>query len=275
MAIRFSLAQHTVPDWSPAEMIYNAAHLGYDMVGIRMILQGIPGEADYDMVKQPRLVQLAQEALEQTGIRIHDIDLASIATGRPVAEYRPYLELARKLGCESVVSSIWTEDVGLYLNEFAKLCDIAAEYGLTVYLEFVTWASVHDLKTASNILDQVKRPNSKILLDSIHCYRSGVQAQEIGDYPLEWFDFMHLCDAPAPIPGNKEELIQTGRTQQLYPGEGAVDNRQILQHMSKDKVIGLEIPHDQRRNEYGAYEHARRCLESAKTYLRQTGILQN
>ena len=76
-------------------MIYNAAHLGYDMVGIRMILQGIPGEADYDMVKQPRLVQLAQEALEQTGIRIHDIDLASIATGRPVAEYRPYLELAR------------------------------------------------------------------------------------------------------------------------------------------------------------------------------------
>lgn len=55
MAIQFSLAQHTVPAWSPAEMIYNASHLGYDMVGIRMIRQGIAGETDYDMVKQPRL----------------------------------------------------------------------------------------------------------------------------------------------------------------------------------------------------------------------------
>lgn len=84
---------------------------------------------------------------------------------------------------------------------------------------------------------------------------------------------MHLCDAPAPIPGTREELIRTGRTERLYQGEGVIDNGEILQHMARNKVIGLEIPHDRRRNEYGAYEHARRCLESARTCLRKAGIL--
>lgn len=273
MTIKFSLAQHTVPEWSPEEMIYNACRIGYDMVGIRMIRQGIPGECDYDMVKHPYLAKRAKEALDDTGIQIHDIDLASIGYGRKVSDYAPYLELAQSLGVQGVVSSIWMEEREIYLEEFAKLCDLANSFHLNVYLEFVTWASVYSLRQAKDILDTVRRPNAKILVDSLHYYRSRVQPWELEQCPRQWLDFMHLRDGPMLIPDEKEELIRTGRTQRLYPGEGAADHLGILRNMMEDKVIGLEIPHDLRRKQYGAYEYARRCLEQSNEYLQKNRIM--
>lgn len=142
MKIQFSLAQHTVPFWSPPEMIYHAASIGYDMVGIRIIRQGIAGEGNFDLVNDSRLMELTQEARKETGIQIHDIDLAMIDRKRDAADYEPALAAAKELGVKGVIASIWTNQMEVYLDQFSRLCDLAARYHLAVYLEYVTWASI-------------------------------------------------------------------------------------------------------------------------------------
>ena len=62
-------------------------------------------------------------------------------------------------------------------------------------------------------------------------------------------------------------LIHTGRKERLYPGEGAIDLKAILEKLPEDIVRGIEVPHVQRLEEIGFEEHARRALQSAKQCL--------
>ncbi len=273
MKIQFSLAQHTVPFWSPPEMIYNAASIGYDMVGIRIIRQGIAEEGDFDLVNDSRLMELTKEALKETGIQIHDIDLAMIDRKRDVSDYEPALAAAKELGVRGVIASIWTNQMEVYLDQFSRLCDLAARYHLAVYLEYVTWASISNLQAAKAVLELVKKPNAKLLVDVLHHFRSQVTVEELEQCPEEWFELLHLCDAPMRIPDTQEELIETGRSKRLYVGEGAADIAGIARRMGRDAVFAIEIPHRRRMQELGAYEHAKRCLDTSKAYLREHSIL--
>jgi len=267
MKRKFSLAHLTVLQWTPSEMIYNAKLIGYDYVGIRSIYMGLPGEPNYDLSKRDRLYQLTKTALEEAGLKIHDIELAKIEKGRDVSYYEPAFEVAAELGVTDVISSIWTDDKDYYLDQFAKLCDLAKQYNLFVNLEFVTWAEVKNLKEAKEVIDTVNRTNSGYLIDTLHFYRSKVSLSELDDIPEEKFRMVHICDGPREIPTNKEDLAVTGREGRYYVGEGAIPIYDIVKKMGDDIVLSLELPNVQKVRDYGYTEHARRCLETARRYF--------
>ncbi|WP_434309216.1 sugar phosphate isomerase/epimerase family protein [Hominifimenecus sp. rT4P-3] len=267
MERKYSLAQHTVPLWRPPEMIYNAYQLGFDMVSIRGIAQGVPGEVYFDLVHDANLFHLTEKAMEETGISIHDMDLIAIREDTDIRSYEADLEAAAKLNVEGVVSSIWTPNTDKYTEKFAQLCDLAAIYGMTVNLEFVTWAEVTNLTGAKALLETVKKENARILVDTLHWHRSRVKLSDLEGCLPQWFDLVHVCDIAADMPPTKEELARTGRQERLYPGEGAADIRNIVGHIRKEAVIALEIPNRQRLEDFGAYEYARRCFETSKSYF--------
>ena len=266
----YSLAQHTVPQWRPPEMIYNAYQLGYDMVSIRAIAQGVAGEMFYDLGHDPHLFSLTKQAMEETGIPIHDIDLIAIRDNTEISAYEADLEAAARLNIKGVVCSVWTPDTGVYTEKFGRLCDLAAAYHLTVNLEFVTWAEVAGLKEARALLTAVNRDNARILVDTLHWHRSQVTLADLQECPMQWFDFIHVCDIGPELPDTKEELARTGRQERLYAGEGAAPIRSVVSHIREDAVIALESPNKQRLDELGAYDYARRCLETAKSYFAGT-----
>lgn len=267
MKRKFSLAHLTVLEWTPPEMIYNAKLIGYDYVGIRNIYMGLPGEPNYDLSKRGRLYQLTKTALEETGVKIHDIELAKIEKGRDVLSYESAFEVAAELGATDVISSIWTDDKDYYLDQFAKLCDMAKQYDLFVNLEFVTWAAVKNLKEAKEVINTVKRDNTGYLIDTLHFYRSKVSLSELDDIPKEKFRMVHICDGPGEIPTNKEDLVTVGREGRYYVGEGAIPIYDIVKKMGEDVVLSLELPNAQKVRDYGYTEHARRCLETARRYF--------
>ena len=269
MEIRYLLAQHTVPLWTPPEMVYNAKILGYDTVGIRGIRQQISGEGVWDLAGDRQLRELTRQAMAETGISIHDMDLAMIGADRRVEDYEPALEAAAELGIRGVVSSIWVDDSSFYLEQFARLCDLAADYQMVVHLEYVAWASVSTFCQAKGILEIVGKPNAKILVDTLHQFCSGKDADNLESVPGSWLELVHLCDAPKRILENREEQLPFGRTQRLYPGEGDADLKGVLQKFSEPVVCGLEIPHELRRSQLGACEYARRCLEKTKQWFRE------
>lgn len=263
---QFSLAYLTLFGCPPPEMTYIAGRAGYDFVSLRPIYMGLPNEPNFDLAANPQLLRQTRAALASTGVRLHDIELARIGDGIDPKKWLPPLTVGAELGARHVISSIWTEDRVFAAEVFEQLCDMAKPLGLTINLEFVTFASVKTLSAALDVLKASKRTNCGVLVDMLHFQRSRVQLTELASVPRQWFNFVHLCDAPAPIPTTTEELTRQAREERLYPGEGGIDVAGILQRIP-NVPCSIEAPHLARVKEQGFAEHAARCLEAAKKFV--------
>lgn len=263
---QFSLAHLTVLGCAPPEMTYIAARAGYDFVSYRMIFMGLPGEPNYDLTVNKELLRQTKTALNTTGMRLLDIELARISDGLDPTKYLPAMEMAAELGGKHVLSSVWTSDRTWAADCYGQVCDLAKPFGLTVDLEFVTFAGAKNLKDAVDVLRAAGRTNCGLMVDALHFSRSRVAVEELDSVPREWFHFAHLCDAPAEIPPTNDGLIRTAREERLYPGEGAIDIASIFNRMPP-VPYSIEIPHLARVKELGYAEHAFRCIQAARNYL--------
>lgn len=268
MEQKFSLAQLTVLNTSPPEIATIAANTGYDYFSMRQIYMGLPGEPDYDLSKNKPLLRETKKVMENTGIKLLDIELARIFDGMDLSKYEPAFQTAAELGGKYVLSSIWTPNRDYYLEKFAGLCDLANQYGLEVELEYVPIASVNNLKDTVDVLNTVNRSNSGIMIDIHHFHRAGDKVENLKKLPKEWFKFAHICDAPAQIPEDREEMTRILREARDYLGDGGIDIKSILDAMPA-MPYSIELPNISQVEKFGYEEHARLCLETAKTYLQK------
>jgi sugar phosphate isomerase/epimerase len=266
MRREYSLAHLTVLGCAPPEMTYLAARAGYDYVSIRPIYMGLPGEPNYALAEKPQMLRQTRSALRSTGIRVHDIELARIYDGLAPRSYAGAFEVAAELGAKAVLSSIWTDDRAFYIDKFAELCDLAAQYGLTVDLESVPVASVTDLAGALDVLRAVERPNAGLMIDTHHFHRARDDPAALDKVPREWFHFAQICDAPGEIPTRREQMIFIMREARLDLGAGGIPVADILSHIPP-VVYSIEQPNLERAKEMGYAEHAARALEAAKRYV--------
>ena len=192
--------------------------------------------------------------------------MARIADGVDPKSYVPALETAADLGARRVITSIWTPERSRAIDGLAEFCDLAKPFGLSISLEFVSWANIANLQDAISVCRAANRQNCGLLIDTLHFNRSRVKLEELDTVPRAWFHFAHVCDAPKEIPATNEGLIHTAREERLYPGEGAIDIAAIMNRLPV-MPYSLEIPHLARVKELGYAEHAWRCLETAKKYF--------
>lgn len=266
MAKEFSLAHLTVLGCSPPEMTYIAARAGYDFVSFRPIYMGLPGEPNYALAENKKMLRQTKAALTETGVKLLDIELARICDGINPKRYLPAMEVAAELGGRHVLSSIWTNDRNYYIESFAELCELAKPFGLTIELEFVPIASVSNLAGTLDVLRTAKQENAGLMIDIHHFHRSGDKVEDLDEVPREWFRYLHLCDAPGKIPTSREEVTHILREERLYLGEGGIDVASIVNRLP-EIPYSIELPHTKRVQELGYEEFARRCLLMAKNYL--------
>lgn len=264
----YSLVHLTNINCPPPQFIYTAAKAGYDAVSLRTIPLGLPGESPYNLAQNPQLMRETRQALSETGIRYTDTEIARIADNIDVKDHEPAMAAAAEMGVTHVLTNIWIQDKECYTEQFIRLCELAAQYGQDVNVEFVTWASVSNLRQTKELLLASGRKNVGIVVDTLHFYRSRVTLSELEDCPKEWFHYAHLCDCGSEIPTEVEALVHTGRAERLYPGEGAVPIQDIISHIpNQDIIYGLEVPHAGRLSELGFEEYARRVLKAAKACM--------
>lgn len=266
MAIGFSLAHLTVLSYSPPTMIKIAAKAGYDCVSLRTIYMGLPNEPNYDLSTNGELLKATRQALSETGLGVHDIELARINEETDPKKYLPALEIAAELGCRHVISSVWTPKRDFALDRFGKLCALAKPLGITVDLEFMVFSEVKTLDEAVDFLRIAGADNARILIDTLHFHTSGGTLEDLDRVPGELFGFIHLCDGPTEIPSTRERIIHTARCRRLYAGTGGIDIAGII-HKLPELVCSIELPNYIQVEIHGREEHARRCLETAKSYL--------
>lgn len=183
-------------------------------------------------------------------------------------QFQRALEVGAELGACAVLSSIWGGSRTEYIDRFGELCELARPLGLSVDLEYLPIAAVTNLAQAVDVLRSVAHANAGLMIDLHHFHRANDRPEDLDDLPREWFHFVHVCDAPGPMPDSRDEMVRTFREARLYPGEGGIGIAQILRHIPPC-VYSIELPNKERVEELGHAEHAFRCLETLKEFLRQ------
>jgi len=268
MKKQYSLAYLTVNGCAPPEMTYIAARTGYDFISLRLIPMGVPGEKPY-LPEDKEMISKTKAALNETGVKVLDLELARIDDDMDARTYLPAMEAAAELGAKHVISSAWTTaktDRNFIIDRYAEICDLAKTFGLTVNLEFPTFSSLTNLQETADIVLAADRSNGGILIDTLYFHYSRTSLDELEVLPREWLNFLHICDTSEEIPNSPDGMVHVARDERLYFGEGCIDFAAILNRLPP-MPYSIELPNIKCLKEYGYEEHARRCLETAKQYL--------
>ena len=262
---RYSLAHLTLINATPPELVYIAARAGYDAVSPRFIPMHVPGEFTRSPVDKLQ-VQATKTALATTGLEVLDVELARITEDVDPRSFERALELGGELGAERMIMSAWTntrDDRNFLIDVYSETCDLAAPYGLSVDLEFPSFSRLRTLDETLDIVRAADRPNGGILVDTLYLHLSRVDIGELLHVPSELFHFLHISDCLPGIADTREGMIQLARDARLYPGEGWIDFKGIIERMPPVDY-SIELPNKARIEELGYEEHARRCLQHAK-----------
>ena len=262
---RYSLGHLTLIDVPTPELIRIAARTGYDFASPRLICGGLPGP-DYSLSRNEELRRCTVRALAETGLRLHDIELARVADGVDPAGYEPDLAIGAELGAQHLISSIWTQDRPYAVDTFGRLCRLAAQYDLTVNLEWVPIAAVATMHDALAVIAEVNEPNARLMIDLHHVHRSRESLADLEQIPAGLLEFVQICDAPGEIPTDREEMTRIIREARCCLGEGGIDPGAMLRRLPP-LVYSMEVPSSAAVAALGPEGHARRCLEVARRYL--------
>ncbi len=250
------LAHLTALELAPAELIATAAAAGYDGVGLRLI--PVVGQA---FPHAPLDLPAIERAVKETGLRIYDVEVFRLGAETRVEDFEPMLEVSQRLGATELLVHGADPDASRLTDTFGGLCELSARYGLAANLEPMPWVDVSDMAKALRVIDKSK---GAVLIDAIHFFRGGNRLSELATVPRQRLRYMQLCDAHAEVPTNMQEMIRQARGDRLFPGEGGLDLRGLLEALPADLPISLEIPY---AKPMPALERVRRALAATKAML--------
>ncbi|QHE73297.1 sugar phosphate isomerase/epimerase family protein [Rhodococcus sp. WAY2] len=153
---------------------------------------------------------------------------------------------------------------------FAQICDIAAEAGMLVGIEFMPFRAVATLQDAMSVIDMAGRLNGGLVVDSYHFFRGGTCFEDLAAVPAERIITLQVTDLPWDPPADLLVETQTGR---LLPGEGELpllDWIRTVDATGANAPVGVEILSDTLRElsvdevARATYESTRRLLETAR-----------
>lgn len=262
---KYSLAHLTLLGCSTPELVYVAARAGYDAISPRLLSMGVEGECKSSLLSKSML-DATYNALRTTGISVYDIELLRITDNCDVSSYKRTLEAGAKLGAKNLITSVWTKDDNnrnYIIDTFAKLCELAKEYGFFVSLEYPSFSSLKNLDDVVDVIEASTQDNAGILIDTLYTHMSRTSIEDLKKLPSKYFKFMHICDVGHGIPDTKEAMVDIARSARLYPSEGCIDFKSIIEALPNVNY-SIELPNEYRVNELGYEEHARRALLASK-----------
>lgn len=262
----FSLAHLTVLGLPPPEMVRVAARTGYCSVGLRLIAvtDSTPG---YPLMHDPAMMRATKAALADTGVRVLDVEFVKITPEIDVPGLEAFVAAGAELGAGHVITAPYDPDLARLADRLGAVTELCARYGLRAVLEFFPWTVVPDLGAAVRVVEAAGRPETGILVDTLHFDRSGSRVEHLGGIPASRLPFVHVSDAPVQRSYTTEDLLHAGRAERLPPGEGGIDIRGILRHMPPGIPVALEVPMTAMSAAEGAEAVALRVRRAAERLL--------
>jgi len=237
-----SLAALGFLELAPPELIDVAAASGFSSVSLRT-WAAVPGGPEYPLLEGSSAGRETRARMDATGVGILQIELVALARGVAIDRYLPSLEGGAALGAERVVACGDDDDPAVLADRLATLCDVAADLGMSVDVEFMPFRPLATFQQALDLVDRVGRPNAHVMVDALHLYRSGGAAAAVAAAPSRRIGVCQLCDAPRVAPPY-EQLASEARERRLPPGSGELPLGDLVAALPVDTPLAAEVPNE-------------------------------
>lgn len=177
------------------------------------------------------------------------------------------LALLRELGVTRINAVCIDPDLHRCIDQIGALVDMATAAGVETTLEFLPVSVIGNLTTALSVVQQVGSPDLRLLIDTMHFFRSGSRITDLAGIDPDRIGYVQLCDVPI-FPANPDYMAEA-MFERLPPGSGELPLHDLLQVLPRNSVISLEVPRRaQIEAGMSARQWASRCVEAARDVLR-------
>ena len=227
------LAPTSLSRAAPLEFIDAATKAGYDGIGLRMFASpGVNYPVFHTIAGDAKLTAEVKSALKDSDMKLYDALSYYMQPEMDFDAMLPSLELAAELGADYALCIGDDPDWGRQVQNFARFCDHAAQYGLTASLEApVTQRQVNTIEKAVALITESGKQNAVICIDPFHYFRVGNKPEQLYGYDKRLFPYTQLDD------GLDNEPAPRGRT---APGEGLVPLDDILDALTPELPLSVE-----------------------------------
>lgn len=264
---RITLAAMTLLELPPPEVVGIAARAGYQGVGLRLV-PATPDAPHFPLVESLALRRETLARLRDTGLLVDDIEILRLKPDMSVAAFEPVFAVAQEFGAKQALIAGNDDDESRTIDNFAKVCELAARYGISPHLEFMPWTAVRELRQAQRIVQAANCDNGRILVDAFHFDRSGSRLQDLERVPPSLMQYAQLCDVIGPRPEDMDEILRQARDERRFPGDGFADLLGFLRALPPDITLSLEVP-TRKLVEQGVpgYDRARMAIDKTRELL--------
>lgn len=261
-----SLAYLTSHRCTPPEAVRVAAATGYQFVGLRL-WPNAPGAPQQFLIDRPDVLRETQAVMADTGVGIFDVEIIRIGDSFDPHTWDSLYDACAALKAKAILVAGDDTNEARLTENYARLCEVMAPYGLTADLEFMPWTAVKDANTALRVVQNAGMPaNAGILVDALHFGRSTTTLDDIRALPRQLLHYAQICDATAGTHFSTEDMIHTARCARLLPGEGNIDVRGLFAALPADLPVSVEVVHHEREKTADPTQWAATCLAASRPF---------
>ena len=206
--------------------------------------------AKMDAYLEDRSVEDLKTLFDAANLLPASINSIEFITFRPPDEYegivarcRELCRLAQALGCDKIVvvpsptpeGAAWDRIRDESVRVLRELSDVAAPHGVQLAFEFLgfSWCSVRTLARCWEIVEETRRDNVGLVIDTCHFYAGGSTLDSIEQVPPHKILIFHIND----VEDRPLETIEDAH--RLLPGEGVIPLDDILSRLRDTGFDGL------------------------------------
>lgn len=265
---RLGLDSQTVFGMPPTDHIRLAAELGLGSVSLAPM--PVPWKLDrfplWSLRDDPALVRETKAILRDTGIRVAAAEGFTIRPEADTSFRVSDFDLMAELGTEAATTVAMGAEPESALEQMTILADLAAERGMMFLFEFAPPHTFNTLASAHDAVRRIERDNARLLIDSMHLFRTGGSVADIRALPAGAIGYIQLSDAA--FTGDGGDYYLEASFERKIPGEGELPLVELLRALPSDLRVGLEVPMQAAlQASIDAGEPIARIVEGAKALL--------
>ena len=267
---RLGIEMLTVLGMPPVEYVKLAGELGCVSVstglsGLPLTMFGITDFAPYpewSLRDDPALRRETIAAMRDAGVKIGLGEGFRADTGIDVSEFAGDLDLMVELGAVRINAIGIEPDLPRCHDQLAKLAEMVTARGMLFTVEFCPGFAIDTLGKTLALIDHIGRGRCRVLLDSMHFFRTGGTVAEIEALDADMIGYAQLADGRNAPPDDgymMEAMFARG-----VPGAGELPLRELIAVLPSDLPISVEVPRLDDLKSMGPLAHTQRVVEAAR-----------
>lgn len=269
------LAQLSLLNTAPPELVGIAAQAGFDFIGVR-VRAVTSTERPYNLQPGSPLLREALARIRDTGVTVRDIEFLLLDGSDQREAWLRMMEAGQALGATSLTVAGADPDSARLVHTLARMTEDGRGFGITPTLEAISYQPVASIAQAADIARQA---GCRIVVDTLHFNRyngpgAARQWEELRAN-TDLVPLLQLCDGPAERPVTREALVAESRSEREVPGAGAFGLADVVAALPDGLPVSAETPSDRRVAELGELGWARLLKSGLDAVLATAGSVRN